>query len=561
VRAVKEKSDWNYLIGAFKYWVSEHYAASSLGHIGDWFYNGGGWKDGKGLHPEITTACLDLEENEQPSHWSLRFEHDDREVSFRRWRTDIGVKTIDEEVFEVATLVTHRMEEDFFGAAPASPSPTAPWFLSFLVSRPEWGVYVGEEEIRAEPAVVRESQDAKAFWQAVERTDRKIFAVAIADDRSNGNDLKVVEDERGCKELFSAGLNASELSKLLVGNAAICVLTNDAIHAFNSLDSVPNDYRLEPGMVRVYRPGLDTSAYNDSRRHRFFTSSKITSLGNDQVTDIIVESVARRSRNRSRDIFTSMEDLESVERLHRLAQLQKASDGSKSQTELLEEVELLNSLIEEKNSEIKEYEVLLEDQDDEIGEKEEEVRRLKGKIQYLESEKKRLGSNKARLKSQYLREISPLPTSVIDAVDRLRKLASDRVEFHDSAIKSARKASFRDGGVAFECLIDLATILYDGYFIEQSDNPSQYFNERSKFEVSVSAGAQTRKDSKLMKLRKLEYTHEDGEVELMDISPHLKVDASDEFLRVHYHAHNDLEKIIIGHCGDHLDTAGTNRRS
>lgn len=561
VRAAEEKSDWRHLIGAFKYWISQHYAANSLGHIGDWFYDGGRWKEGKNLHPDITTACLDLEGDEQPSHWSLRFEHDDQEVSFRRWRTDIGVRTIGGGAFEVATLVTHRMEEDFFGAPPPSPSPTAPWFLTFLVSRSEWGVHVGEEEIRAEPAVVSTRQSAKSFWQAVQRKDRKIFAVAIAGHKSKSKDLKLVEDERGREQLFAAGINASELAKLLVGNAAICVLTNEAIRAFNSLDSVPNDYRLEPGMARVYRPGLDTSAYNDSRRHRFFTSSEIKSLGNDQVTDIIVESVARRSRNRSRDIFTSMEDLESVKRLHRLRKLQKSSDSSKSQNEFIEEIELLNSLIEEKNSEIKEYELLLEEQDNEIDEREEEVRRMKSKIQHLEREKKRLGSNKERLKSQYLSEISPLPTSVTDAVNRLRKLASDRVEFHDDAIKSARKTSFREGRIAFECLIDVATILYNAYFIEQSDNPSQYFNDRSRFEVSLSAGAQTRKDSELMKLRKLEYTHEGGGVEVMDISPHLKVDTSDDFLRIHYCAHNGLEKIIIGHCGDHLDTAGTHRRS
>jgi len=492
----------------------------------------------------------------------MRFEHDDQNESFRRWRTDIGVKTIEDGTFEVATLVTHRMREHFFGSAPPSPSPSAPWFLSFLVSRSEWGVFVGQEEITAEPIIIDSARKAKYFWRAVQRKDRDIFAVAIASDESRSDDPTFVEDSKGRESLFAARLNTSKLARVLVGNAAICVFPKkDIIREFNNLDAVPGDYRLEPGMARVYRPRLDTQTYNDSRRHRFFTSSKIASIGTDQVIDIIVESVARRSRNRSRDIFTSMEDLESVERLHRLKELQESSDESKDQSDLLEEIELLNLRIDEKDEEIDEYEALLGDQDDEIEGMKQELRTLKGKNQFLQSEKKRLGSKDERLKSQYLSEMAPVPDSVMEAVNRLRTVASERVEFHGNAVESARQTSFREGVVAFECLIDLATTLYDAYFVEESNNPSQYFNDRSRFTVSLSASAQTRQNSKLMKLRKLEYTHENGEVEILDISPHLKAEASDNFLRIHFHAHEELEKIIIGHCGDHLDTAGTHRMS
>ena len=45
-----------------------------------------------------------------------------------------------------------------------------------------------------------------------------------------------------------------------------------------------------------------------------------------------------------------------------------------------------------------------------------------------------------------------------------------------------------------------------------------------------------------------------------DITPHVKAGNKARLLRVHFCVDQDEKQIIIGHCGDHLDTYGTRRR-
>ena len=50
----------------------------------------------------------------------------------------------------------------------------------------------------------------------------------------------------------------------------------------------------------------------------------------------------------------------------------------------------------------------------------------------------------------------------------------------------------------------------------------------------------------------------------VDITPHVKWNNKTQYLRVHFFVEHDekaeTRRIIIGHCGDHLDTYGTKRR-
>jgi hypothetical protein len=72
----------------------------------------------------------------------------------------------------------------------------------------------------------------------------------------------------------------------------------------------------------------------------------------------------------------------------------------------------------------------------------------------------------------------------------------------------------------------------------------------------MNEGRMTQRDSRLMRLREREY-----EGKLYDISPHVSLNKGSLSLRVHFAIEQDSKKLIIGHCGDHLDTFSTQKLS
>ena len=177
------EADLAHLIGAFQYWITNHYAVSEKNENeirSLWFYEGGEWHTKGRYFTTVETESLYTEQFEDhPQYWTLRFEHNGAEHEFRRWRTDIGVVVKGDDTYQVSTVVTHRLAEDYVGEKPESPVPTAPWFLSFLVGRDEWKATSGPDRVRSEPTQIK-SDNARGFWKALQNPNRKTFAIVLA---------------------------------------------------------------------------------------------------------------------------------------------------------------------------------------------------------------------------------------------------------------------------------------------------------------------------------------------------------------------------------------------
>jgi hypothetical protein len=103
----------------------------------------------------------------------------------------------------------------------------------------------------------------------------------------------------------------------------------------------------------------------------------------------------------------------------------------------------------------------------------------------------------------------------------------------------------------------LATTLYDLVFadIPIGDLPTRFRN-LTGIELAITEGQQTKRDDRLMLLRR----DVDDRGQPIDITPHLKLgDHPPRLLRVHFAIDRERRLLIIGHCGDHLDTFGTQR--
>lgn len=556
-----EKANWSHLVGAFSYWISSHYAAERIDGVGKpWFKKGGVRSSSRYYSSKVKTDSLRTDEfGDKPHYWTLRFEHNGRENEFRRWRTDIGVESKSDDTYQVSTVVTHRLAENYVGEKPETPTPTAPWFLRFLASRDEWSLSVGPDPVKPKPFQIT-SDEASTFWDALRNPKRQVFAIALAAD-TNEDEPNTIPSESSRQEvdIICAGLNADELARLLVCNAIVCICpSREAINSLNS--HVPDEYRLESGMARIYRPDLDPDDKYDFKRHRFFTKNEMYGKGEESVQNIIIESVARRSRSRDKELFSSLEDLEAKRRNKRIREIRGKGKEKENYEEL---VSLLEEDVEHWKQESKEYKSLLDSED-------KENKQLKKDIDRLESEVKRLKYEKREMKKSSENSIAKkevienLPKSFTEVVSIMEGNYPERIEILESAKRSAEVGDFEDVSKGWECLRDIAIILHTAYFEIEGANIESYFNSKSKFEVATGPSPRTRDDKELMRKRKKEYEPDDidsTEKEVIDISAHVKARSGDNFLRVHYHPHNRLEKIIIGHCGNHLDTAGTRRRS
>ena len=102
----------------------------------------------------------------------------------------------------------------------------------------------------------------------------------------------------------------------------------------------------------------------------------------------------------------------------------------------------------------------------------------------------------------------------------------------------------------------MATVLHELYFQQklQLREVVVHFRNRTGFELAIGESETTKGNKKLAGQRRDTYKGE-----AIDISMHVKHGHSPgNILRVHYYPHPGERRLIIGHCGDHLDTVKTN---
>lgn len=158
-------------------------------------------------------------------------------------------------------------------------------------------------------------------------------------------------------------------------------------------------------------------------------------------------------------------------------------------------------------------------------------------------------------------DLEALPRSVEEVVKLAKMVFVDRLAFTERALKSARNAAINEKPTempdVWAVLRSMATILHDLHFSgEAGGNIVANYQSRTTYGLALTEGRTTKDDGGLMKLRRDVW--DDGEI---DISAHVKYgdNRPPKILRVHYYPDHKKNILVIGHCGDHLDTSGTRR--
>ena len=138
----------------------------------------------------------------------------------------------------------------------------------------------------------------------------------------------------------------------------------------------------------------------------------------------------------------------------------------------------------------------------------------------------------------------------------IEQIHSARVVFTRQAKKTAEESEFSDIDLAWKCLWATATVLPELFFAETKQKDfEQEFKRLTNFELAMSESSETKKDSKLMRLRRDVWQGQE-----VDIAAHVKCDKGGDFLRIHFYVCQKEKLIVIGRCGDHMETAGTRRK-
>ena len=140
----------------------------------------------------------------------------------------------------------------------------------------------------------------------------------------------------------------------------------------------------------------------------------------------------------------------------------------------------------------------------------------------------------------------------------LDSLYPDRVVVLDEARKSALAFDGKyDLDDEWAILRSVPTTLWDLYFGKApSSNVQQDYQAATSFELALTEGSQTNKGAKYMKQRERTYRGQ-----TVSIAPHIKGRSgnSNDHFRLHYYADAERKVIVVGHCGAHLETAGSSK--
>lgn len=383
-----------------------------------------------------------------------------------------------------------------------------------------------------------------------------------ADDR-NCPIVLISEEYKTSKFL----LDPRKLARLLTGAAV--VYAPEAGYNYKELEwMISRGFRCWNGMVRIYQPGVDFQNQQDALRHRYFPREKIEELGPDRVSDIIVRAVSRR-RAFDRNAVTTIYDVDSRRRAAKLEMLRMDS-GEASPDELREQVELLEdevSRLVDVNEDLRKESAYAFEEgqrlETQYAEIQDELRTTRYKAESFETSSEELRERLAILqrRTSALDALETLPDSVFSAAKLIEKIHADKIVFLDEAYESAKEAginnSASDLAKVWRALWAVSTTLHQLLFDPDEKSILKAFQSQTSFDLSMAAGAQTKKDSKLMALRKRNYKGRE-----VDISPHVGFgNKPPRLLRIYFYADHGDQKIVVGHCGDHLDNFTTKSMS
>lgn len=507
-----------------------------------WFYHGGRLlirNDESWI--EVQTDEYDTDSRTAP-HWVMRFEHSDSTYKQRKWRTDISLHSYNSVQADFSITVTWFLERDYLGEQPPVPISSVPRFVTKILSDETLICSIGNKRIKTVPTYLS-AGDGRPLFQFINSPDRIVPVILM-----NFQFLKNL-------------ISPDELQKNILGSGIVYWYDSPIVHNELNYDWGGNAERYSCGRdaIRIYLPNVNTDYWSDSRRHRFFY---LSSFKQDiELMEIISQSVFRvSSRNIHDNIITNLEELYIHQQKRKLTKLRIATATLPRSQEELEYIAALEDENTQVIGKVKALELLLNEREEKSTYLQLELEDSQRLVSTLQKQFSDFSKAEAHYKqfvfeqTDILKPFNKLPRDLVDVLKLCAELFPHNMVILDAAYESAKEAKFNFIHEAYDLLFNMGTILCDLLFINNEGDIEKEFKQTG-YDLSMKESSNTNADKKLMELRKRTY---DGEEYYFN--PHAKLSKSGKDLRIHFIADQMKKVIVIGHCGDHLRTAGTTRR-
>jgi len=486
-------------------------------------------KDGSTLTSRTTWS--DDKGRIYPFWFCAQLSHRDEKISGRRWITEIGLRQ--ESLGQPIECSLLLRTDEVSARVTASIQVTRPKLVEQLIQSCN---PLGQTPGLKVKQLTLES--ASAFLREVERNERDYPIVIVSANRDNEHP---VSPER--------------LRTILVGLAdVVCVPVEEDTFAIEEL--VGRRFMAFGGALNIVFPGRQCD------RGLFYET---VLLRPDEIADLLdsghsIESEVLSTITHRTNLPFSWRHIspEKVGQVALRAQLSQMIDRAKAG---------------DQSEELTEYVALLESADQELQSKDEELARIRSNYEESEQEVRSLQTDIANLKhalsglqssddgrDRVAEILAPLRDTVAavfkgnpslqQTVNLIATLYSNRIVFLETAKGSAKESDrggFRQGAKAFELLQKLATEYWQQLADGKSDQQAKaVFGQNAYAANEASALSNDGKRRRTFNYRGREFLME----------KHLKHGVKDslaETLRVHFEWLAHEKKIIVGHCGKHLD--------
>jgi len=465
---------------------------------------------------------------------ALRLSHPDERVAGRQWVTEVGVNTEDS---RRAVMTLSLRTEESSAMVPAPVQVTRPKLVADLVSSCKFAAYVPGQDIKR----MSDAASAEAVRYVVSDEHRN-YAIVVVSATDDGKYF--IDPER--------------LRQLLAGVAEVVIIPPDA-DTFAIEDVLGNQFRSWLGAVNIIFPLVQNFDARTPPNRKILPP---------QLEDMIANGVA--VENEILTIVTHRINLLNIrqhispDHIHAL-NLRNAIETTKRHAattgEQAQYVKLVEQEMEELQTRLKAAQARSAELEETLFETElklEEARDEFNQIQYYNDSLKTAlrasgDQNSMNVDLRVLRS-AIYSLAVGDATTEqilqiIQALYPDRLVVLDTAWKSAREAhEFRHPRKLFERLRVLAGEYWDAMVEGKGDGEAgKAFGDA----YSARESERVETNNRARELRTFEYKGVP-----IEMWRHVKIgvkDSTAETARVHFHWDAADQKVVIGHCGHHLD--------
>ena len=455
----------------------------------------------------------------------IRFGHPDSGVAGREWHTEVGVDVAPDASY--CTVVLHA--HDSSARALTQTQTTRPLVVQKIVKRCKLG--------RMTPSGVRclTEADADAFEYGVSDPARAFPIVQVSPLRSGGYSI-----------------DPKYLCDILTGIAEVVLIPEDA-DTFAISNSVGSRFSAYDGAVNILWPAVDRngSAFVPSSRLMATDIERMRFQGLRPESELLA-TICHQTNSALARTHLSPEQIHFMSLRSALESAARASNKAADA-----ELRALCSQVDgEQRATINRLELTLQEQERQLTAAQVERQESESTINALKYQLTQAGASvptptgigpatRAAIEQGMAED-----ASLEDCLRVIEQLYPDRLVVLPTAWKSAKDASaFDSPRSAFALLAKLCSGYYEAMSAGKGDRAGLDVFGNKSFAARESETVEKNKRARALRC----FFYRGNEVEMMR---HLKIgvkDSVEKTFRVHFHWDADAKRIVLGHCGRHLD--------